>query len=138
MKTMPKHLFTAQWQYAMFLQQQKTVKPGQLITVMDFAENYRCVNQDEVQSAYWNYKQATVHPMVNYYMCDTCGKIVTATVVAISDDLTHDSHAVEIFIRENINHLRSSVTNLQELVQWSDGCGVQYKSKQPFASLQTD
>lgn len=137
MKTMPKHLFTAQWQYTMFLQQQKTVKPGQLMTVMDFAENYRCVNQDEVQAAYWNYKQATVHPMVNYYKCDTCGEVVTATVVAISDDLTHDSHAVEIFIRENIKHLRSSVTNLQELVQWSDGCGVQYKSKQPFASLQT-
>ena len=34
---------------------------------MDFAEDYRCRSQNEIQSAYWSPTQVTIHPVVMYY-----------------------------------------------------------------------
>ena len=34
---------------------------------MGFVEDYRCRAQQEVQSAYWNTSQVTLHPAVVYY-----------------------------------------------------------------------
>ena len=50
------------------LRQLKDNLPDDDITMqMDFAEDYRYRSQQEVQSAYWNPEQVTIHPMVFYY-----------------------------------------------------------------------
>ena len=41
---------------------------------MDFAEDYRCRSQEEIQSAYWSQTQVTIHPVIAYYKKD--GKLV--------------------------------------------------------------
>ena len=38
----------------------QSLPKGWMVSVADFAENYRCINQDEIQSAYYNYQQATL------------------------------------------------------------------------------
>ena len=38
------------------------------ILVGDFAENFTFVMQDEVQSYHWNNAQATIHPLVCYWL----------------------------------------------------------------------
>ena len=135
MKTLPLHLFIAKWQYSEFTRQHKEVQAGTAISVLDFAENYRCTSQDQVQSAYWHYRQATLHPIVNYLWCDTCNIVKTHTIVFISDHLEHDSHAVEAFWAKNLSLLRQ--TNTVDISrQWSDGCGAQYKSRMPFGYIQ--
>lgn len=45
--------------------------------VADFAENYRCTHQDEIQSAYYQYQQVTIHPIVAYYKCDKYENVVS-------------------------------------------------------------
>ena len=37
------------------------------IILVDFAENYSFIVQDEVQGFHWNNSQATLHPIVIYY-----------------------------------------------------------------------
>ena len=38
----------------------------------DFAENFTFVMQDEVQSYHWNNAQATIHPLVCYWLENVC------------------------------------------------------------------
>ena len=54
---LPRHLFNAKWQYNMFLKARDDLPAGNVFLVADFAENFRTLYQDEVQSAHWNYGQ---------------------------------------------------------------------------------
>lgn len=61
------HIATAMWQYQQLRQLRDQLSQGNILTLMDFAQNYRCEFQNEVQSAHWSYQQATVFPSVTYY-----------------------------------------------------------------------
>lgn len=100
---------------------------------MDFAENFLCKYQNEVQSVYWSYNQVTVHPCVLHYACPDCSKQVTDYVIFFSDDLKHDPHIVKRIQAETIQHLKTSVTGLEKVVIFSDP--THYKSKLPFHHL---
>ena len=106
--------------------------------VLDFAENFTCTFQDEVQAAHWHHEQVTLHPIVSYYQCpqDECEETVTESMVFISNDKNHDHHAVFQFTREALRHL-TDVHQLpvEHVIQWTDGCSAQYKSKGPFSDI---
>ena len=61
----------------------------------DFAENFTFVMQDEVQSYHWNNAQATIHPLVCYWLENGVSKHVAC--VAVSECLTHDTITVHLF-----------------------------------------
>ncbi|XP_060597247.1 uncharacterized protein LOC132751142 [Ruditapes philippinarum] len=103
--------------------------------VADFAENYRCCHQDEIQSAYYQYQQVTIHPIVAYYRCDKCEDIVCESAVFISGDLVHDAYADEQFTRSYEEYLKETGMEIEKEVLFSDGCASQYKSKLPFYFL---
>ena len=42
----------------------------------DFPENFTFVMQDEVQSYHWNNAQATIHPLVCYWLEKVKGKVI--------------------------------------------------------------
>lgn len=129
-----KHLFVAKWQYKQFTQLKKQVPRNWLVMVADFAENYRCIHQDEIQSAYYQYQQVTIHPIVGYYRCDKCEGVVSESAVFISGDLDHDAHAhaVEHFTRKYEEYLKEKGMDIEKELLFSDGCSKQYKSKLPF------
>ncbi|XP_053391572.1 uncharacterized protein LOC123539851 [Mercenaria mercenaria] len=125
------HLFTARWQYKQFNDISKNVPENVVVTIADFSENYRCVSQDEIQSAYYSYSQVSVFPMIAYYKCPDCEDVVQESAVFISDDLNHDAMAVNLFSKLMFEHISSHVKVEQE-IQFSDGCAAQFKSKVPF------
>ena len=68
---------------------------GQVIHVLEFAENFTIVHQDEVSSAHWNHDRVAVHPTVCYYKCEHCNDAtVTESLVFISEctDLFRSFH----------------------------------------------
>jgi hypothetical protein len=67
------HLFTATWQYQQLGNIKENIPDNWVIMIQDFAENYRTFYQDEIQSAHWQYEQATVHPVICYYQCQEKG-----------------------------------------------------------------
>ena len=103
--------------------------------VLDFAENYSCTYQNEVQSAHWFYEQVTLHPVTTYYKCAYCQEATNESLVFISPDHRHDHHAVQHYTRLAIDHLRQRGMLCTRIVQWSDGCTSQYKSRGPFADI---
>jgi len=115
----------------------KKVPSNWVVFVMDFAENYACAYQDEIQSAYWQYNQVTLHPIVAYYSCETCTEnVFQESIVFISNDRTHDAHAVHHFVETANKHLiEVRQLEISHQVQFTDGCGAQYKSKVPFCDI---
>ena len=136
LRTFPMHNFLAKWQYMQFNHKKKNPDQNEVVSVLDFAENYRCSIQDEAQSAHWNYMQATLHPIVCYYQCLHCDSCVTESIVIISNDLIHDSVAVKEFTKVACVNLKRKLPNLQLMTQFTDGCSSQYKSKKPFTDIQ--
>ena len=68
-KFLAEHLFRADWQHRQFTVM-RNATPFPMATVcmvMDFAENFTCQYQDEVEAAHWHHEQVTVHPTVSYY-----------------------------------------------------------------------
>ena len=60
-----RHIFTHRWQHKELKRLLSKLKslPGTAVIINDFAENYLCKYQDEVQSAHWGYNQVTIHPL---------------------------------------------------------------------------
>ncbi|KAK6174238.1 hypothetical protein SNE40_017554 [Patella caerulea] len=53
LKDLPNHLFTAYWQRQQFSDlTSRNLPEGWSILLLDFAENYRCESQDEIQFAH--------------------------------------------------------------------------------------
>lgn len=130
------HLFNKGWQNKQLQLIRSNLPQDSCLCILDFAENYRCAYQDEVQGAYWTQDSATVHPIVTYYRCAGCSDVITESLVFIRDDLVHDFHAVNAFQNVACNHLTNSRhLTLSKLYRFSDGCGQQYKSKGPLSDI---
>ncbi|KAJ8050292.1 hypothetical protein HOLleu_03436 [Holothuria leucospilota] len=137
MEKFPCHLFQAKWQQGQYYSLCKNPPEKSVVIVMDFAENYSYAMQHEVQSSHWYIAQVTLHPMVAHYQCE-CDQTspVREAIHIITDDMKHDSHAVYKFVSTAVDHL-TKVRGLspQRLIQFSDGCTGQYKSKIPFMDV---
>lgn len=136
LQTFSAHLFVARWQHRQFIILKDQRNEDTLLTVSDFAENHRLVNQDEIASAYYNYKQATVYPVMCYYHLD--GKMCQEAVVVISDDINHDAIAAHLFNNAVEEHLKKKGVTWSRVVSFSDGCSSQFKSRTPFHFLETN
>ena len=130
-----KHVFIWEWQNLQFKEAQEKLPRGVLLTVMDFQQNYTCEGQDQAQSAHWAQQQVALHPTVSWYRCMEHDKIVKESIIHISEDLLHDYHAVHHFEKEIVEHMKSRNINVVKQVQFTDGCGYQYKSKGPFTDI---
>ena len=129
------HISNASWQHRQLDKVSKNVPEDTVVMVCDFAENFTCFFQDEVQSVHWTRNQVTIHPLVTYYRCRDDGLIIKESFIAISDDLKHDCHAVYTFMARVITMLRSRGQNFNKVIQFSDGCTGQYKGKTAFLDL---
>ena len=61
---------------------------------------------------------------------------VTESLVFISDDRTHDYNAVHAFVTRAVEHVRC-VRHIpfDHIIQGTDGCAAQYRSKGPFVDV---
>ena len=64
------HSFISRAQSVYYKKQKDTLDSNTAIVLVDFAENYSFIIQDEVQGFHWNNVQATLHPIVIYYRQD--------------------------------------------------------------------
>ena len=91
------HSFFAAWNFHQYLVCKNNLEKGQVLMVHDFAQNYLCLRQHEVQAMHWCHQQVTIHPSCVTYRCPIqgCNQLVLHEIVHISDDLKHDVHLVK-------------------------------------------
>lgn len=137
MVSYPGHIFRAQWQHKQMALCLDTLADSEVMMVMDYAENYSCHYQDEIQTAYFEQRQVTIHPMLAYYYKhqDEDKFLVKHSLIVISDDMTHDAFAVKVFEDEALKILASEIPDLKKVHEWTDGCAAQYKAKNSFYIL---
>ena len=117
------HSFTAKAQ-AKFLNKCKAdLTQDEVVILGDFAENYKFVIQDEIQSYHWNQQSCSLHPVVVYYLKD--GVHTEESLCLISDDLTHDVQFVYKVISSTLSHIKDVMKlNIKKVHYFSDGCAA--------------
>ena len=130
------HLFHFHWEAFQFDECKKQLQDGDILLIMDFATNYIHHKQDEVHGAFLCRKQTTLHAIIAYYPCPCkCGHLVCDEMMILSNDLKHDSFAVNTFVEKALTHLRDNKVTIKRLIMWSDNCGSQYKSCKVFDAV---
>ncbi len=109
--------------------------PHEAMVKVDFAMNYSFVFQNEVQSAHWNRKQATIHPFFVNFCCPVTKEVKFRTYIAISDHLKHDTICFYAFQAEFIKLIKKDLPFVTKIVYVSDGSAAQYKNKKNIANL---
>jgi hypothetical protein len=136
LEDMPLHLFDVQWQGDQFEIAKQTLKPGEVLTVMDFAKNFKLPRQGEVQYGFFCRESVTLHPVVCYFHCPKCEELMVDEVMMFSNDTKHDAHAVEAFQNQALKHLKSKHDLVPtKLISFTDNCSGQYKCHQAFAYM---
>ena len=108
---------------------------GHLIVQMDFAENYSCQSVEEVQSAYWNTTQVTIHPAVAYYKNQDDDSFIHQNIVLISDELAHNAITVYVILRKLVPELKKLLPEVSYIHYFTDSPTSQYRNKTMFHIL---
>ena len=74
-----------------------------------------------------------MHPCVAFYKKD--GVLVRHSLVFVSDDTTHDHHAVHHYTVGSVDALLKVRKEVETIYLFSDGCSSQYKGRGTFADL---
>ena len=97
---------------------------------MDFAEDYKCCSQEEIQSAYWSQTQVTIHPVVAYFKNKEI--VCHQSFVFISDEPRHDARFVFALLRSLVLQLIQLIPELEYIHCWADSPTSQYRNKTIF------
>ena len=134
---MSTHLFRSNWNRNLFDYIRKNLFLGLLAQIFDFSMNFRNTHQDEIQSAFFEATQTSIHCIINYFLClnTGCSEVVTLVVCQISEDLHHDSFFARTAHDETFKYLADLGVPMEYVIQFSDNCSSQYKSRRPFAEI---
>lgn len=124
-----------------FVKRKQSAHMGQLISdsdgenivlQVDFSENASIVSQNEIQSAHWGHKQATLFTAHAWIDTD-----IKKSIVLVSDNLNHTKHSVYVFMDYIMKELKSTNPGIKMINVFSDGASSQFKQRFLFSNLHT-
>lgn len=128
------HLFSKDWHRQQFATLKRNLKPGLVLQVLDFSQNFSNITQHEAQYAYWDRTTTSLHGTAMFYQCPIpgCSETVTHEVIHVSADHKHDSFFVQMCETGTRDLLKEHGISMEQIVQFVDNCAAQYKSFRPF------
>ena len=127
------HSYIAKSQSQYLKNLKNSINSETVIFLGDFAENYKFIIQDEIQSFHWSNMQCTLHPVVIYYKCNE--ELKSGSYCIISDDNNHDVSMVYEVQKQIINEIKRKLPNINNIEYFTDGCAGQYKNCKNFLNL---
>ena len=131
LKDFKEHVLRIQTQYKMSRELKEKMPLNEMYIHMDFAENYSCKTAEEIQSAYWNASQVTLHPIV-IYKKDESGQLIHRSFVAVSDSLVHASSTVIAILDKFYSLYIPELQNVKFVHYWTDSPTSQYRNRYIF------
>ena len=125
------HVERVKNQYNQVKQLKEILPSNHAMVQMDFAEDYKCQSQDEIQSAYWNATQVTLHPTVVYYKEENT--LEHKSFVFVSDEPAHNASTVFAILKKLVPEIKKIVPNLDMVHYWTDSPMSQYRNKSIFS-----
>ena len=134
---MAAHSFFAAWNFHQYIVCKNNLDKGQVVVVHDYAQNYLCLHQNEIQAMHWSHAQVTMHPSSISYRCpvQNCNQLILDEIVHMSDDLKHDAHLVKKFQHCNMEVLTKHGVAICKIIKFMDQAPSQYKNKSAFRYL---
>ena len=109
----------------------KIVLPStHLFVQMDFAEDYKCSTQNEVQLAYWNSTHVTIHSTVIYYKQNN--SFVHKRAVYIPDEKHHSVPKMYAILQKLVPTIEELVPSTKAIHYWTDSPTSQHRTKSIF------
>jgi hypothetical protein len=129
------HQFVARWQDSQYKTCAANLRPGEVMSLIDFAENYSFKGQNEIQSQHWINVQLTILVHIMYTVNPAYNpedpkskRLLTTYFYYISDDRVHDTLFVQTCLMLHWKHLMLEASTIPSRhVVWSDGCAAQFK-----------
>jgi hypothetical protein len=128
------HQHVARWQDSEFKSCLADLGPNQVISLIDFAENYSFKGQDKIQSQHWFNFQLTILVHIMYSLnpdYDVLDKKSRRLKIHyfyyISDDRKHDTLFVQYCLSYHWRYLNGIGMFPWRHTVWSDGCAAQFK-----------
>ncbi|KAE8737838.1 hypothetical protein FOCC_FOCC016693 [Frankliniella occidentalis] len=118
------HVYVKRHQSHTFEEKKKRVDGHHIVMQVDFAQNMEIKLQNEVQSAHWRHKAATLFTSHAWF-----GPIEEEPHVIISNDLMHDKVAVHAFMDHLFEHISQTRDDVKFVDVFSDNCAAQFKQK---------
>ena len=131
------HVDRVHCQYKYVRNLKENLPPDHVIVQMNFSENYNCVSAEEVQSAYWNSNNVTLHPTVLYFKTAK-GSLDHKNCMFVSGDNGHNIGAVYTFMKQLVPEVLSSFEYVQHIYYWTDSPSSQYRNKTAFYLITAD
>ena len=109
----------------------KANMPLSHVTVqMDYAENYSCSYGEEIQSAYYNKEQITLHPMVVHYREQGDNdRLQHKCCVGVSAERSHTAPTTYAFINKVLPEIKHLVPDVSTVHYLTDSPTSQYRNK---------
>jgi hypothetical protein len=124
-------------QSAYFERRKADIQQGEAVVQIDFAENYSCKYQDEVQAAHWNQEQITLFTVAVWTKKDS-QDIVCESHTIVSDELSHDKTYVTVFMSKVLDEfVKQKHPDVTMAYIFSDGPSSQFKNKLIVSILPT-
>ena len=104
------------------------LKHDTALKLLDLAEKFKFVIQDEVKGFHWTNLQCTLHLVVVYYKFN--GEICHKLFCILSDDMMHDVNMIHEIRRLVIGNFKAQFPQISQVKYFSDGCAAQYKNQE--------
>ena len=127
------HSYISKCQAKYLKDRKEALQDDECLVLLDFAENFQFVVQDEVQGYHWCKTYCTLHPAVIYVKED--GILKHYSFCVISNDIEHDTSFVYCLQKLLCAHIRDNFPHIKKVEYFSDGCAGQYKNFKNFLNL---
>lgn len=126
-----KHVYNIRHQYAALRGLKENLREDEVILHIDFAENFQCKYNSEVQAVHFgdSHHQVSLHTGVAYTWKDV------KSLCSISSSFRHDPSAIWAHLTQVLTYLREQHPTATTLHVVSDGPTTQYRSKKNFFLL---
>lgn len=127
------HIFIKRQQSQYFEGKLANLADEDAVVQVDFAVNYTCKYQDEIQAAHWNQEQVTLFT-VTIWTKGTNGNICDSHVI-VSDEMVHDKKAVAVFMSLVVDRfVKQKHPHITRVFVFSDGPSSQFKNKYRYVA----
>ena len=123
------HIFVKRIQNGAYNDQKDGLTVDSLLVHVDFAENYRNDQQNEIQSAYFGHQSFSLFTSCCYYKDD--GNILQQkSIVIITENSDHNRVTSMSSLRKVVEIAENSLgKSFRRLIIWSDGMSAQFRSR---------
>lgn len=128
------HSYITKTQNAYLKSRKENLLDNEGLILMDFAENYNFVLQNEVQSYHWSHSSCSLHPTVIFTKTSD-GALKETPLCFISDDLNHDVPFVYCVQQNTTEYLKVHFPKISKVEYITDGCSAQYKNFKSMMNL---